>query len=249
MIDHNKLFELTKELSVLFVEDYAPLREELGELLEDYFQTVVYSSDGKSGLDAYKKYYHTNNSFLDIVISDIQMPIVNGVDLSKNILSINKKQKIIILSAYTEGDDLVRLINIGVSRFVQKPIENDTLFDSIHQVCKDISKETSKQISLNPASNIVHINKSYIWDSDKKLLLVNEKNIELSQHETLLLNQLVQHKNHLCSNTSIIQEFYMSDIDISKDSIRNLIYKLRKKLPKNTISSMYGAGYRLNIKS
>lgn len=69
--------------------------------------------------------------------------------------------------------------------------------------------------------------------------------VSLARHELLLMQLLVKKSEQICTNDDIMQEFYAYDINIYEKSIRNLIFKLRKKLPDNLINSIYGMGYKL----
>jgi len=243
MIDYKKIFEQTKSLSLLLVEDYTPLCNEIAELLEDYFGSVVCASNGQEGIEKYESYHAQNQKHIDIILADIHMPVMDGVDMTENILATNKEQKIIILSAYTKSQDLLRFINMGISRFIQKPVNDKELFDTLFVIAQEINRCTQK----TPIDNIIQIDQYHTWDSDISSLRYNNKPMSMTHHEKILLKQLIDNRGATCSNEDIVQNFYMLNIDISEKSIRNLIYKLRKKIPETLISSQYGAGYKLSV--
>jgi len=243
MTDYKKLFEQTKSMSMLLVEDYEPLRNEIAELLEDYFSVVVSASNGQEAIEKYEAYQKKYNEHIDIILADIHMPVMNGVDMTERIMAISREQKIIILSAYTKSDDLLRLINAGISRFIQKPVKDEELFDALFVISGEI-KESIVPISRD---EMLWIDEHHRWDKNSSTMRCDNKPISMTHHEKILLKQLVDNRGSTCSNEDIVQNFYLTNIDISEKSIRNLIYKLRKKLPETLISSQYGAGYRLRI--
>ena len=239
-MDYKTLFSQTKDLSLLLVEDYEPLRNDMAEMLADLFKSVAVASDGSEALSLYREYYLEYNKGFDLVITDIQMPVMNGVELSESLRDIQLNQQIIVLSAHTDSDYLLRLINLGIAQFLTKPIKNEELVDILYYVSKKINtaEDNFEDILL------VELGENYIWDRKKHLLKQGNTTIDLTQHELLLLYLLIEKSDHVCSNDNIIQEFYAHNIDIYEKNIRNLIFKLRKKLPVNTIGSIYGMGYK-----
>jgi len=122
----------TKKLKVLYVEDDKSLLEEMKDVLEQFFLEVVIATDGEEGLKLY------NDLSFDIVISDIQMPRMDGITLSKEIKQINKDQEIIIISAYNDSDKLLSLIQISISDFILKPMEFEQLLKVFYKVAKNV---------------------------------------------------------------------------------------------------------------
>jgi len=230
----------TRNLSILLVEDYEPLRNDLAEILEEFFKTVVVAIDGSEALNEYKKYYDRYNKTFDLVISDIQMPIMDGVELSEKLRDINTEQTIIILSAHTDSAYLLRLINLGISKFLTKPIKYEELMDILYKESMKINS------SFKDANDLQFINLSedYIWDKDKSFLKKDNILVDLTRHEILLLKLFIEKEEEVCTNDIILNMFYDNNIDIHENNIRNLVFKLRRKLPEKCISSIYGLGYK-----
>lgn len=109
------LKEYTKNFKVLLVEDYIPLQKSLYNIFSVLFGSVDVASDGLVALKLYKK------DLYDIVFSDIAMPNMDGIELSKQIKRVDKNQIIVIFSAYQDSLHLKELINLGIKRFVSKP--------------------------------------------------------------------------------------------------------------------------------
>jgi DNA-binding response OmpR family regulator len=246
MVNYKLLSEQTKTLSLLIVEDYAPLRNELEEVMEDFFDKVIATSNGAEALTHYYDYYQIHKKGFDLVISDIQMPSMNGIELVKSLRKIDRNQQIIILSAHTDKEYLLELINLGVSQFIVKPIDYDELLIMLSTVIANKPLIQNEYYPNDEKLSIVHLGDGYDWDKDNLLLTKDGNSVELTRHELYLLRLLVN-SGHIICNDDIIQDFYSNGIDISENSIRNLVFKLRKKLPANIISSVYGMGYKLSI--
>lgn len=92
MIDFKTLKELAQHLCILYVEDDEVLRTKTARIFSNLFKHVDIAQDGKIGLHLYSEYHLNTNEYYDIVISDIQMPNLDGIGLSKAIFEINKEK-------------------------------------------------------------------------------------------------------------------------------------------------------------
>ncbi len=241
MTDFKTLFSKTKDLSLLLVEDYEPLRNDMAEVLEDLFKTVIVASNGVEGLGLYDEYYKKNEAAFDIVISDIVMPVMNGVDLCEILKKRNEDQQIVILSAHTDTEYLLRLINLGIAQFINKPIQQDRLFDTLFYVSGKITKE---EVVL-PESPIVNLGENVCWNKARNMLTRDRYPTALTRHEILLMQLFVKKVEQVCTSDDIMHYFYLEGVDLDEKNIRNMVFKLRKKLPNSAINSIYGLGYKL----
>jgi len=241
-INYQTLFKKTRDLTLLFVEDYEPLRDEMAEIFEDLFRTVEVASDGKEGLSVYQAFYEKHAKHFDIVMTDIQMPVMNGVALSKEIHKMNPDQQIIVLSAHTDSEYLLELINMNIAQFLTKPIEHDSLME----VLCTVSNKVNVNREHDPEDLVlIDLGEGYIWDTETSVLQKGETFIGLTRNEILLMQLLIRKKEQICTNEDILNDFYANNIDISETSIRNMVFKLRKKLPSSAVQSIYAMGYKL----
>ncbi len=134
-MDTKILYEYTKNIRVLFVEDAISLRETMSLLLSSYFLELVSAVDG---VDALKKIQNSPNQF-DLVMSDINMPNMNGIEMAKVILKDDPYIHIIFISAYNDVGYLQEAIDIGVSGFLSKPLKKESLEKAIFKVSQTIS--------------------------------------------------------------------------------------------------------------
>ena len=241
-MDVKKLYEQTKDLSVLVAEDHQQTRLGLEEILIDLFKEVVTFPNGE---DAYKSYIErAKTNPYDLIITDIQMPNMDGVTLTKKIKALYPEQLIIVLSAYTDKEYLLELINTGISHFVTKPFEYDEFLQTLKYVSQKIKAGTD-DTPVNPNNNILRLGDTLQWDKEKQLLKHDGKPIELSRNELFLMQVLAENGEKITTTQSLIERFYLSGIDISEGGIRNLVLRIRKKLPEDIIGTVYGMGYKL----
>lgn len=252
MIDYIALEKYGRELSVLFVEDDEGISKEMNFLLGDIFTKVDSGFDGIEGLSKYNQYFQANEKYYDLLITDIRMPNMNGIELIKNIYSINPSQKVIVLSAHNESEYLMELVNIGIAQFILKPIDYNNFLDVIYKVSKMIYED--KLLNNNDKKEIspfINITDELIWNKELKQLFLNNNIFKLTKKELHLIELLLQVPEKTYTNKEIMFALWNDDFDTIPDiaNLKNLISRLRKKLPNLNIENIYGFGYRLNIKS
>lgn len=252
MIDYIALEKYGRELSVLFVEDDEGISKEMNFLLGDIFTKVDSGFDGIEGLSKYNQYFQANEKYYDLLITDIRMPNMNGIELIKNIYSINPFQKVIVLSAHNESEYLMELVNIGIAQFILKPIDYNNFLDVIYKVSKMIYED--KLLNNNDKKEIspfINITDELIWNKELKQLFLNNNIFKLTKKELHLIELLLQVPEKTYTNKEIMFALWNDDFDTIPDiaNLKNLISRLRKKLPNLNIENIYGFGYRLNIKS
>jgi DNA-binding response OmpR family regulator len=240
-MDLKKLYDQTKELSVLLAEDHQPTRLGLEEILIDLFKEVTTFPNGEEAYQSYINHFDTNT--YDLVITDIQMPNMDGVTLTKKIKELHPEQQIIVLSAYTDKEYLLELINTGISHFVTKPFDYDEFLQTLQYVSHKINTHKVSQTDID--ENILYLGNTLLWDKEKQLLKHEGKVIPLSRNELFLMDILAQNGEQITTTQSLIERFYISEVDISAGGIRNLVLRIRKKLPEDIIGTVYGMGYKL----
>ncbi len=136
----NDLKKCAQGISLLYVEDEPQLRESVALYLRKIFEEVRVASNGQEGL----AYYQEKRA--DIVISDIAMPLMNGIEMLKAIKALHPEQRCIITSAYTESHFFMDAIKLNVSAYIIKPIDyaqmNEVLYTTVHAIFQE------KELSL-----------------------------------------------------------------------------------------------------
>ncbi len=162
---NNEFIELknyAKRQQVLYVEDSDVMREETSAFLSSFYSKVDTAGNGAKGLENYKK-----NRY-DIVISDIKMPVMDGIKMVKQIKGINKQQPIIIVSAHDDSKYLIDLISIGIDRFILKPISSESFMDALIQISKrimnteELLQSRLHEVRLSAMNNILQ-NIAHRW--------------------------------------------------------------------------------------
>jgi len=155
-MDINNLNEVVGKYRVLYVEDDELVLSKVTKMFQEIFITVDTAINGVEGLAKYQEYYNKNNEYYDIVISDINMPKMNGIELSKQIREISPTQEIFIISAHNESHILQELINVGVSTFIHKPIKFDELLKSILKIHSSLQASKQKDEKTDEIMRLNH---------------------------------------------------------------------------------------------
>ena len=146
-----------------------------------------------------------------------------------------------------EKEYLVELINIGICKFILKPIDYETFLDDIFNISKTIYEKS--QVSNVKNSNRIYLNDELYWDKYTKQLFSNNSVVKLTKKEFILIELLILNGNTIYSNDRIINYLWedYSDFDIQIINLKNIISRLRKKIPSLNIQNNYGFGYSLEI--
>ncbi len=242
MINYKEVIKYTESLSILFVEDHTEVRENTTEILKNFFKNVGNTKNGIEALENYDKYYKDNGSYYDIVLSDIQMPKLNGIELTKKLYEINPNQSVVILSAHDDTKYLLPLINIGIEYFIKKPIDYQELLEVLLNTSKKI-KQSKKPIQAT--KNIINLGHNIFYNRENNSLMHGDKNIYLTKYEIIFLQYLSRNTGKIYSNEDIVANYISHNEKLDIQNIRKLVSKLRKKLPEKSLESIYGVGYKL----
>ena len=131
MHNFTELQKYAQTLTVLYVEDNDDLRKSTAMLFERLFKKVDLAINGLDGLEKY------NQGHYDVVITDINMPKMNGLEMIEKIKEINFEQKVMTITAHNESEILIDIIKKGVNGFILKPIGNTELMTMLSSVVRD----------------------------------------------------------------------------------------------------------------
>ena len=220
-------------ISILIVEDEQRLAEVLKKQLEEcgYCSDVAY--DGYIGKQMVEKQHY------NLIILDINLPIINGYDLCKEIRKTDSKTPIIMLTAYGTSDNKIAGFDAGADDYVVKPFELRELVARINVFLRRSQPERMKSEKLTIAD--------LEMDLDTKAVTRGNKRIELTAKESLLLETFLKNKYKLLSRELIIEKVWGIDFDPNTNIIDVYVNYLRKKIdgdfePK-LIHTKYGFGF------
>ena len=217
-----------KTLHVLLVEDEVKLSQLLKNAIGDEFFTFTIAHDGQEGLELFKK------TSPDIIITDINMPKMSGLEMAKEIKTVDSSVPIIILSAFSETEKLLNAIDVGVVKYFIKPFDPDELLEYIASLEEHFG---AREIQLCDA---------YVYNKAKKTLYKKSRYIALSKKERLFLELLLAYYEkevYVVSDVAIKK--YLWDEDVSDERLRTFIRRFRAKTSKELIKNIKAEGYQI----
>ncbi|MDN5076490.1 EAL domain-containing response regulator, partial [Aliarcobacter butzleri] len=143
---------ILKNMSILYVEDEKDLREVTHEILKSFTKNQYIAENGQEGLELFKKYEKN----IDLIVTDINMPILNGLEMAKEIKNINPNIPIIITTAFSNKEYLLESIDIGIDKYVLKPIDIAKLLQAMSQ---SIIYYELKELFVDKLTNLPNRNK------------------------------------------------------------------------------------------
>ncbi len=217
-------------LTILFVEDENSIRTALSRAISDEFAKFIVAKDGSEGLKKFKKYKP------DIVITDIMMPIIDGLEMSRDIKKISRDTPIVVLSAFNEKDRLMSAINIGIDKYLMKPIDTDELLSTLEHISKDI-------LSLG---DLIDLGSGYTFDKIARVLIKDGKTITLTKKELLFISILVKNIGAYVLHEEL-KKYVWTNKNVSDAAIRTFVKRVREKTSKSFIKNVPGLGYKINL--
>ncbi len=196
----SKLYERTKGLKVLYAEDSSTMRHALTKELLKYFNVVDVASDGKEALLMYLQYHDKTGGFYDIVFSDLEMPRMDGEALSRTILDLHPKQELVIISSINDYHRIIDLVNLGIKKFLAKPIDGASLYRSVVEISSSIREHKIAQEDFRE---------------------LEEHNRHLKQKERLYLSKLTRNLQELGEINDALNE---SGVVSKTDANGKIIY-------------------------
>lgn len=221
-----------KNIKVLYAEDEEGIRENISFVLSLLFKEVFVAKDGEEAFELFEE------KKPDLLIFDICMPKMDGIEVLNKIRKSNKAIPIIVLTAHTEETYLFRAIELNITRYLLKPFSKDALLDAIKTCILNLVKDQENAILGN----------GYVFDFINKNLLYEQNIINLSLHELKLLQVMSAQSQKIFSFEELIEEIWGWEI-VTKEALKSLVKTLRKKLPSPLIKNIFGIGYTLKKES
>lgn len=214
--------------SICLVED----EKDLNHLIKSYLERENYFvTSYLNGNDAIK---HVNDNF-DLWVIDIMLgDEVSGYDIIKKIREIDPNKPVIFTSARDQDLDKIIGLELGSDDYVTKPYSPKELVLRINNIIKRVYNKTQKKVY-----------ETYEIDVDKRVVMQNQKEIELTTLEFELLMLFINNINTSFSRDDILKRVWGSDYFGSDRVVDDLVRRLRRKMPKIKINTIYGFGYRL----
>ncbi len=218
---------LLKTLKILIVEDESRLASLLKEAINEYFHSVIIAKDGEEGFKRFK----VNKP--DIIITDIMMPKLNGLEMTIKIKELDELIPIIVLSAHSDKEKLLSAIDIGISKYFIKPFDPDEVLEHINKIAPTLNKR--KKIKLKDG---------FVFDNNSTSLYKDGTLLKLTKREKEFFYLLLKHQNKVVETLLIKETIW--DEEVNDERLRTFIKRLRLKTSKDLIENASGQGYLIS---
>ena len=224
--------DILKNFTILYVEDDELVLQNAVEYLSRISKKVYQAKDGKEAIKIWSEVKP------DIIITDINMPKLNGLDMASYIRSHDKDVQIIIATAHSDTEYLLRAVELQLVKYIIKPITKEKLQSALLKSIELIEDKSKFNIQLS---------KDCYYNGYEKHIVCDGKDVKLTKKESLFLDLLSHHHSRVVTYDEIESAIWGYD-GMSQDAIKSLVRALRKKLPADTIENISGVGYKLHIK-
>lgn len=225
-----------EQLTVLIVDDDKITTSILNHMLTPYADTILTASDGLEGFDLYQQYRP------DIILSDINMPRLNGLEMVEQIRKTDEDVKIAIFTNFEKRDILLKAIHLGVNQFFSKPFDSKSFTKIIQHLCNEVLEKRHINHEVQRQQNILHaINEmahNFLQKSDWREALRQEM-MNLKQASEMSSIFIYQNENEQHTNDLLAHELlYINDNSEAKSKKRihyrkHCLMRWKNKLEKN----------------
>lgn len=223
-----KILEKLSQIHVLIVEDEELTAFAIKQSLVKHCRQVDIAKDGIEGFELFEQ------NRPDIIISDINLPKLNGLEMIHLIHEVSPHMPVIIMTSYDNSKNISESINEGAYNYLRKPICTEDLQITLLMATKDIYNEQ------------VFLENSYEYKKLTKVLISpDNKIVILTKQERDLIHLLVSNIDKVVDYT-IIESYVWQERSMSIDALRMVIRKIRKKTHNKIIENVSCCGYRIN---
>ncbi|MDN5069225.1 response regulator transcription factor [Aliarcobacter butzleri] len=216
-----------KSLKVLIVEDETKLANLIKASIKELFFKVNIAKDGIEGLKKFQSFKP------DIIISDITMPNLDGLEMCQRIRE-ESNIPIVILSAYSQKEKLLKAIDLGINKYFIKPFDIEEFLEYLKNLSKNIKKIKTYKLKDN-----------FVFDNNSVCLYKDEILINLTKREREFLNILIKNKNSLVKKEDI--KTLLWNEEVSDERLRTFIKRLRLKTSKYLVENVSSQGYLISV--
>lgn len=218
-----------ENLTILYAEDDATVRKNVVAYLELLFKNILVANDGEEAFDIY---YEQRP---DIILTDIDMPKMSGIEFIKKVREHDNTTPAVILSAHTDTEYLLDAVELHVTKYILKPFVGDNFMKAI----ENIYEASDKTVKISDDLSYSYLNKTLIGDNTKSAF---------SKKESRLFELLLDHPKTLVSYSEIENHVWCDFEDVmTSENLRTLMKGVRKKLPADMIKNVSGTGYIIQL--
>lgn len=230
-MNHQAFAKKMKSYTVLYVEDDADVRRYITEFLKRYCKEVYACDNSEEGMIIYQKVHP------DILLLDINLPGMSGIDFATKVREKDKKTRILISTAYTDKAFMLRAIELGLTRYLVKPVTSDELFSAFEKCLEELQ-----------ADEKVDLGEGVVYRKAATAIFKDGREISLRKKEAEILEFFISCEGEVI-RYDILENSIWADGVMTRDAIRSQIRNIRKKIEVDLFENISGIGYKFQRKS
>lgn len=220
---------------VLLVDDEVRMTRALRDFFRSKDYNVLIANNGKEALDV----YYSNNEKIDIILLDVMMPIMDGIEVLAELNTHGAEVPVIMLTAKSEESDELEGFSAGAYDYITKPFLPSVLFARVENILKRINKKVDDNIHISGIT----------LDINNYALIIDERKVDLKKREFDLLYYLILNKNIVLTRDKILTSVWGYGFDGDARTVDTHIKQLRIKLmdKANLIKTVHRVGYVFEV--
>lgn len=228
-----------KRLTIVYAEDDQETSSNYTIILKEYFKHVYTASNGKQALDLYK------SKKPDVVLLDVSMPVMDGLEVAEHIRKDDKSTKIVIFTAHSEKERLLKAVNLHLDEYLLKPVDFIKFQNLLERLVYDINSKDHLDLFAD-----------FSWNNTTKELIYDEDSVRITKKESLLLQLLCSDPSRHFSMEEISKKLWKEPLKIEhQNRIKQLISRFKNKIYElssvkdGIIENSYALGYKIKLKN
>lgn len=218
-----------KSLHILYIEDDASIRATITKVLHYFSDAILSLESAEEAIKAYEDFHP------DIIICDINLPGMSGIDFVKWVRHFDETSQIFLLTAYTDKEYLLEAVKLSLVDYLTKPIDFTILEKTL--------KNAARKVVQHKTVTVQFITGAIYCYQQRSITFRNETH-PLTAKEVKLLDHLISNKSRMTSKEELQTSLWEEDMG-SESAFKSLVNKLRTKIGKEAIENISGVGYRI----
>lgn len=219
-----------KEMTILFAEDDAVMRNSLKRILGLYFGTVITAEDGAEALSLFEA------AAIHVALLDISMPLQNGLEVAERIRERDLDVPIIMLTAHNELHFMQKAVRLRLMDYLIKPIKTPELEKALKRCVQHMLQRGLLHVTFQSGA---------AYDRQQKRVTWNETENTLTRNEVKFLDYLLRFRGKVVEAQRICDFISSDDSEITLRGLCNLVYRLRGKIGADSIVNYRDSGYMI----
>ena len=228
-MNHQTFAKKMNNYKILYVEDDPNIRKHISEFLSRYCSQLYACESSEEALKLYKKHQP------HILLLDINLPGMSGIDFATEIRKHDKKTRILISTAYTNSEFMLKAIELELTRYLVKPVTSEELISAFEKSLNEIDNEKN-----------IELGNGYTYNKKTTSIIKNHQSTLLRKKESEILEFFIEREGEVV-RYDILEDGIWSNGFMTRDAIRSQIRNIRKKIDNNCFKNITGVGYKFEI--